>query len=229
MILSWLNFVEARFIYKLFRLRNSNSNSWKTEHSQFVSTLWNYFWSQLDNIILGLTSCSSRHSCVFCKSKKTKWMSVGLKVKQELLKISWKINQLWEEQSNNREALKHFYNVAFKPLIKTPSYKLLENNFSSTKTIPILPPPDLHVILLGPVNYLWKYLCEIYEMTPFEEQYRLVKSDKQKKEFQGARNFVESSMRWENFFLIDSSFCGHAWKYFWSLQYFSCSHCSSKS
>ena len=41
------------------------------------------------------------------------------------------------------------------------------------------------MIHLGPVNYLWKQLNNICDMEPFEMQHNLVKSDRQKREFQG--------------------------------------------
>ena len=37
-------------------------------------------------------------------------------------------NELWETNSGDRQALKHFNNVEFKPLLKTPTIKLLEND-----------------------------------------------------------------------------------------------------
>ena len=94
-------------------------------------------------------------------------------------------NQMWTDNSGDRNSLKNFNNVEFHPLLKTPNHKLLANDFSSTKTIEILPPPGLHVIHLGPVNFIWKELKKHFNMEPFENAHGLYKSDKQKQQFQG--------------------------------------------
>ena len=93
---------------------------------------------------------------------------------------------MWEHNSGDRKDLKTFNNVEFKPLLKTPINKLLANDFSTTKTLSILPPPGLHVIHLGPVNFIWKNLKQRYYMDPFEKTYGLQKTDKQKQLFQGS-------------------------------------------
>ena len=52
-------------------------------------------------------------------------------------------NELWETNSGDRNALKHFNNIEFKPLLKTPTSKLLANDSSDTKTLSLLPIPTL--------------------------------------------------------------------------------------
>ena len=92
---------------------------------------------------------------------------------------------MWEKNSGDLTALKYFNNVKFRSLVKPPAHQLLAKAFSPTKTISVLTPPGLHVILLGPVNYVWKHLGLLWDLTPFEQTHRLVKTDKQKREFQG--------------------------------------------
>lgn len=139
---------------------------------------------KLDNIIPGLTSCSSRHPCLFCKTWKDEqgfWIKSEPRTLENLLEDQ----EMWETNSGDKAALKYFNNVRFKSLVKTPAYKLLSNDLSPTKTISVLTPPGLHVILLGPVNYVWKHLGLVWDLTPFEQTHRLVKTDKQKRELQG--------------------------------------------
>ena len=49
----------------------------------------------------------------------------------------------------------------------------------------LLPIPTLHVIHLGPVNFVWKELGKRCDMQQFEKTHGLFKTDKQKKQFQG--------------------------------------------
>ena len=92
---------------------------------------------------------------------------------------------MWDLSLEDRKALKNFNNVEFKPLLQTPITKLLANAFTSTKTLTLLPIPGLHVIHLGPVNFVWKELKKRFYMHHFEVNFGLTKSDKQKQQFQG--------------------------------------------
>ena len=95
---------------------------------------------------------------------------------------------MWEDNSGKKEELKDFFNVKHAPLLQTPSAKLLENNFSHTSTLSLLPIPGLHVIKLGPVNALWKGLTkhlDDLDLETIEILIGVTRSDRQKNEFAG--------------------------------------------
>jgi hypothetical protein len=149
-----------------------------TNHYQIVSDL------KLNNIILGLMQCSARYGCCYCKGKKGDdgvWTHGPERTLESLVEDQ----KLWEDNSGIRAELKEYYNVEHKPLLHASNNQLLSNNFSTTSTLVLLPPPGLHTILLGPVNHLWKALGKQIDLTPFEILFKLVKNDRQKKEFQG--------------------------------------------
>ena len=115
-----------------------------------------------------MSSCSSRHPCLFCKTKKGAG-GIWIKSEPRTLENLLEDQEMWEKNSGDLTALKYFNNVEFRSLVKTPAHKLLANDFSPTKTISVLTPPGLHVILLGPVNYVWKHLRLLWDLTPFEQ------------------------------------------------------------
>ena len=106
---------------------------------------------KLYNIILGLMECGSRHGCPFCKGKKGpdgKWV----KGENRTLESIANDHTLWELESGEKNELKQYFNAIREPILKAPNAKLLENNYSETKTLLLTPIPPLHVIRLGPVN-----------------------------------------------------------------------------
>ena len=97
---------------------------------------------------------------------------------------------MWAENSGKKNELKEFFNVQHVPLLQTPTAELLENDFSKTSTLSLLPIPGLHVIKLGPVNALWKGLAKNcltkdIDLTAFERIIGVTKTDRQKAQFQG--------------------------------------------
>ena len=152
-------------------------------HHKFVSDL------KLGNIVLGLMECGSRHGCPHCKGKKNKdgvWQKGDPRDLENLASD----HTMWEDNSGKKNELKEYFNVQHAPLLQTPTAKLLENDYSETSTLSLLPIPGLHVIKLGPVNALWKGLskhCVTQEidLTAFEIMIHVTKTDRQKKEFQG--------------------------------------------
>ena len=152
-------------------------------HHKFVSDL------KLGNIVLGLMECGSRHGCPHCKGKKNR-DGVWEKGDPRSLGNLTSDNTMWKDNSGQKNELKEFFNVKHAPLLQTPTAKLLENDYSDTSTLSLLPIPGLHVIKLGPVNALWKGLskhCVTQEidLTAFEIMIHVTKTDRQKKEFQG--------------------------------------------
>ena len=123
------------------------------------------------------------------KEKRTE-MESGKRVTQDHWEISHQITQCGKKILDKKNELKEFLNVKPAPLLQTPTAKLLENDYSDTSTLSLLPIPGLHVIKLGPVNALWKGLskhCVTQEidLTAFEIIIHVTKTDRQKKEFQG--------------------------------------------
>ena len=148
---------------------------------KFVSDL------KLGNILLGVMECGSRHGCPHCKGKKDKdgvWQKGDPRDLENLISD----HTMWEDNSGKKEELKDFFNVKHAPLLQTPSAKLLENDFSHTSTLSLLPIPGLHVIKLGPVNALWKGLAkhlDDLDLETIEILIGVTRSDRQKNEFAG--------------------------------------------
>ena len=139
------------------------------------------------NILLGLMEGGSRHGCPHCKGKKNK-DSVWQKGDPRDLENLISDHTMWEDNSGKKEELKDFFNVKHAPLLQTPSAKLLENDFSHTSTLSLLPIPGLHVIKLGPVNALWKGLAkhlDDLDLETIEILIGVTRSDRQKNEFVG--------------------------------------------
>ena len=162
-------------------------------HHKFVSDL------KLGNIVLGLMECGSRHGCPHCKGKKNKdgvWQKGDPRDLENLASD----HTMWEDNSGKKNELKEYFNVQHAPLLQTPTAKLLENDYSETSTLSLLPIPGLHVIKLGPVNALWKglskqCLTQGIDLTAFEILIGVTKTDRQKKEFQGPEcNLVLSKL-----------------------------------
>ena len=125
-------------------------------HHKFVSDL------KLGNIVLGLMECGSRHGCPHCKGKKNR-DGVWEKGDPRSLGNLTSDNTMWKDNFGQKNELKEFFNVKHAPLLQTPTAKLLENDYSETSTLSLLPIPGLHVIRLGPVNALeriMKALCD---------------------------------------------------------------------
>ena len=162
-------------------------------HHKFVSDL------KLGNIVLGLMECGSRHGCPHCKGKKNK-NGVWQKGDPRDLENLASDHTMWEDNSGKKNELKEYFNVQHAPLLQTPTAKLLENDYSETSTLSLLPIPGLHVIKLGPVNALWKglskqCLTQGIDLTAFEILIGVTKTDRQKKEFQGPEcNLVLSKL-----------------------------------
>ena len=152
-------------------------------HHKFVADL------KLGNIVLGVMECGSRHGCPHCKGKRNtcgEWEKGEPRDLEDLTSD----HTMWAENSGKKNELKEFFNVQHVPLLQTPTAKLLENDFSKTSTLSLLPIPGLHVIKLGPVNALWKGLAKNcltkdIDLTAFERIIGVTKTDRQKAQFQG--------------------------------------------
>ena len=139
---------------------------------------------KLYNIILGLMECGSRHGCFICKGQKGpdgKWIAGEYRSIENILKD----HTNWQLESGLKKDLKNYFNALHEPIVKASTAKMLENDLSETKTLLLTPIPPLHVIILGPVNKIWKGLSAKTNMYVIEVLLGLVRKDKQKKEFQG--------------------------------------------
>ena len=101
---------------------------------------------KLMNIILGITSHSSKHPCPYGECYKDN-NGYWIKGKDRTIKNITANQKRWIEKSGgdkgNRAILKDYMNTEHEPLI---------NGSREEPVIKVIPPPPLHTILLGPVN-----------------------------------------------------------------------------
>ena len=112
------------------------------------------------DILVGLQSTSSRHCCPYCKGAKYD------------IKGDFTNNGLWNmdaerrdfedltsdyvryrDEANDRRRLKDFNSVEFPPII-------VHNDQMNKSILELLPPPELHAGLLGPVNQTFTILAK---------------------------------------------------------------------
>lgn len=113
------------------------------------------------NILVGLQSCSSRHSCPFCQGakydKNGDFAKDGLwnldAVRRDFENLSSDYVR-YREEANDRRRLKDFNSVEFPPI-------MIHKDQMSIPIMALLPPPELHTGLLGPVNQTIKMLKQI--------------------------------------------------------------------
>jgi hypothetical protein len=147
-------------------------------HYQIVTDL------KLNNIILGLTNCASKYGCPYCKGCKGFdgcWQKGDPRTLENIVED----NDMWKHSSGDQRDLKDFFNAKYNPLLVVPHSRLLSNILSTPTTLEMLPIPALHCGKLGPVNKILKSLGDYIDLEPFYKQLSLVKTDQQKKEFQG--------------------------------------------
>ena len=94
---------------------------------------------------------SSKHCCAYCKAFKNnigEWVTGALRTIQDLEND----NNAWQELTGgDRSKLKNYFNVEFHPLLEDKNSLVLF----------LLPPPPLHLLLLGQGNKLWETLEKI--------------------------------------------------------------------
>ena len=126
--------------------------------------LWNNFWlKKLDckftiaadlkfyNILLGMMSHSSSHTCCWCDIKKAE-----LRRKGRQRTIANSNSLFWDyfvAQADKKDA-RLYGNVIHPPIIS-------DNLEDSTPVIEVIPPPELH-LLIGPVNTLYNKLEQVW-------------------------------------------------------------------
>ena len=100
-----------------------------TQHYNIVGDL------KLNNIILGLMQCSSRHACCYCKGKIKKDGTWESDAEPRTLENLIEDHEYWKKTSGLKDDLKEHFNVQHKPLLQAPNVKLLNNDFSETLTL----------------------------------------------------------------------------------------------
>ena len=134
---------------------------------------------KLHNITLGKQTHSSKHPCPYCtgyyNSKSRRWVkgeSITLK------KLNSDRNRWLEETGGIRKKLQDFNNV------EHPAIVSFDEN---TKVLLKIPPPSLHVCLLGPTNDIIHHLEKIYpDVTKILDiDLHLVREDYQGKTYEG--------------------------------------------
>ena len=134
---------------------------------------------KLHNITLGKQTHSSKHPCPYCTgyydSKSRRWVngeSITLK------KLNSDRNRWLKESGGIRKKLQDFNNV------EHPAIVSFDEN---TKVLLKIPPPLLHVCLLGPTNDIIHHLEKIYpDVTKIlDRDLHLVREDYQGKTYEG--------------------------------------------
>ena len=113
---------------------------------------------KIDNLILGIQSHSSSHSCYICNSrnpfKKGKDWPKGW-TERTLGRIRDKV-KAWRNAGSNPDKAKNFENCT--------NFPLFINEDDDVRTIDLVPPCELH-LLLGPVNHMMQELEKVWPET----------------------------------------------------------------
>ena len=134
---------------------------------------------KLHNITLGKQTHSCKHPCSYCtgyyNSNTRRWV-VGEPLTLKSLNIDR--NRWLNETGGNRKRLQEFNNV------EHPAIVSFDEN---TKILFKIPPPLLHVCLLGPTNDIINHLEKIYPNVTriLDEELHLVREDYQGKTYEG--------------------------------------------
>ena len=148
----------------------------------------NFILSQdlkLHNITLGKQSHSSKHPCSYCNgfynNKIQRWVKGD---DLTLRNLSSDRKQWLRETNGDRSQLQKFNNVEHEAIV----------SFDEDSRILVkIPPPALHVCLLGPVNYIIQQLEKVYPSVSDEiERLHIVRERYQGKTFEGVYHFIQS-------------------------------------
>ena len=106
---------------------------------------------KLINIIIGITTFSSKYPCPYGHCYKDEKTGLWNKGEDRTFRNLSEMQKKWcETTGENRSRLKEFMNCEFAPLITTPN--------PDTPVIHLIPPPPLHLILLGNAVKITIYL-----------------------------------------------------------------------
>ena len=97
------------------------------------------------DILVGLQSTSSRHCCPYCKGNFSKNGLWNLDAERRDFENMTRDYERYRAEANNRRRLKEFNSVEFPPII-------MHSDQIDKRILELLPPPELHAGLLGPVN-----------------------------------------------------------------------------
>ena len=133
---------------------------------------------KLHNITIGKQSHSSRHPCSYCNGYYDNKIRRWIKGEPQTVKSLKQDREKWmKETHGNRNLLKNYNNVEHTPIMLCDE---------DTKILVKIPPPPLHVCLLGPTNFLIHALEKVYPgiVTALENMH-LVRENYQGKTFEG--------------------------------------------
>ena len=112
---------------------------------------------KLTNIIIGITSHTSKYPCPYGECYKDNKSNEWYKGTDRTIKNLRSNQRKWCEapaRQNDRRLLKEFKNCENVPLISCDD--------PDTPILYVIPPPPLHLILLGPVNHIINHLKQRY-------------------------------------------------------------------
>ena len=133
---------------------------------------------KLHNVTLGKQSHSSKHPCSYCDGHFNVAIRRWVKGKDITLKNLSSDRKRWLEEGNgDRSQLQKFNNVEKEALV----------SFDENEKILVkIPPPALHVCLIGPVNMIINQLEKVYpEVSKDIERLHIVRERYQGKTFEG--------------------------------------------
>ena len=140
---------------------------------------------KLHNITLGKQSHSSKHPCSYCNgfynNKIRRWVKGDALT---LRNLSSDRKRWLEETKGDRSQLQKFNNVEHEAIV----------SFDEDSRILVkIPPPALHVCLIGPVNYIIQQLEKVYPSVSDEiKRLHIVRERYQGKTFEGVYHFIQS-------------------------------------
>ena len=133
---------------------------------------------KLHNITIGKQSHSAKHPCSYCNGYYDNKLRRWIKGTPQTIKSLKNDREKWmKETHGNRDLLKKYNNVEYLPI--------LSGDEEMTILVKI-PPPPLHVCLLGPTNLIINALEKVYPgvVTALDKMH-LVRENYQGKTFEG--------------------------------------------
>ena len=136
---------------------------------------------KLTSIVIGITNHSSKYPCPYGECFKNERTGQWVRGQDRTLKNLTENQQKWYNsmayKRRDRSKLKNYKNVEYKPLIEADE---------DTPIIELVPPPPLHLLLLGPVNDIIKKLQQLHPpILKHIEKLHIQRSKYQGKNFEG--------------------------------------------
>ena len=136
---------------------------------------------KLSSIVIGITNHSSKYPCPYGECFKDELTGQWVKGQDRTIKNLTENQKKWYQsvayKKGDRTKLKFFKNVEHKPLIEANE---------DTPIIQLIPPPPLHLLLLGPINDIMRKLQELHPpIIKTIEKLHIQRSKYQGKNFEG--------------------------------------------